>query len=707
MRLLPRTPAPHPKEALFAYLLRLAEANCYPTPVYLAYAAGVSRTHWIRPYPSYPAQALAPLVSGDVEAFERLAYRSIVGNSMEFKLLDHNMGRWSGDVLRLMSPAICAECVREEGYISAFWDLAAAVACPRHARTAIERCQTCSKALGWYRPGLLKCRCNADICQMTGAAADEMVVSLMRLLDAKLERRSLLDCQVSGELPLNTFEAMPLFDFVRVIEVLGRIGEELVPRTDGTHLGRPDKVRRAANLLTQWPMRFQDWLVSLRSSHTQKAQARVLNRIDSVLFRRRTLSEGMVQLRRALSPVLSTVASRRSKVRPVKQTSGVVAPIVLTAIRIAGVQLGIPPQILAILRARGTYESKAEVGKRQKWRPEEIKAFGDRLLSMAGELAEPVAGLKLESLLALKFRNPAVKAEAVEAVLCGNLPVVGLSGTTPADLVLDAEIAGRWIREVRIREGGATYSMPEAATAIGVNLAAIPAAISAGLLKPILVGGLDRITVASVEEFLKVYVPVVSIARPLKTSVRRLVRFMDARSIKAIKLKRWGALQVEQPIVRREFQAEIEKLWLEEKAAAAAARKQRPDLEAQHMTTLSAFFQTVKDKGERLPSRAGRLDKSRIARACGFHRSEFDRRQSLAKMLKGALLEEQKRSSCGSLDEVDVLHSYIEECRRTGKDIPRTTTGKPNRRAIAAACGVSRGVFYRDVKAVRLIEEVA
>jgi hypothetical protein len=247
MRLLPRTPAPYADETLFAYMLRLSEANCYPDPRYLAYAAGVDRTHWNRPYPSYPAAQLAPLVGLEDKIFERMGYRAVVGNSLRFKLLDHAMGLRAANVLRLERSAFCVQCVREDGYVRAFWDIGSAVACPRHSCWGIDRCSTCERSLTWYRPGLLKCRCNADLGKMEGGPVEQMLVDLMKVLKAKVEGSDIAAREIATDLPISLVEAMPLFDCLRVIEVLGDVGARYSRKLGTDRVDRAEKVRYAAD----------------------------------------------------------------------------------------------------------------------------------------------------------------------------------------------------------------------------------------------------------------------------------------------------------------------------------------------------------------------------------------------------------------------------------------------------------------------------
>jgi hypothetical protein len=705
--LLPRTPAPYADETLFPYMLRLSEANCYPDPRYLAYAAGVDRTHWNGPYPSYPATLLAPLVGYEEKIFERMGYRTILGNSLRFKLLDHDMGLRAANVLRVERPAFCIQCVKEAGYVRALWDMAPAVACPRHASLGVDHCLTCGRLLTWYRRGLLKCRCNADLGEMAGVPADRLLVDLMKFLEAKIERSDMQAIEIASEFPVSLLEAMPLFDCLRLVEVLGDVGTKYSLKRGEDNVHRVEKVRCAASLLLEWPTRFHGWLESRDSLGGRPILPKVMSRIDIALFRGKKVSEGMRRLKETLNPLLArariaaSVANRKVAVRE-RARSQPSRPAHET-FRALSAGLGVHVQTLKLLRARGTYKSVVELGKRQQWRRDEITKFGQRLLSMAGAVAEPAPGTKLKALLALKFRNPDVKAEAVEAVLSGKLPVIGLAGPQPVDLVLDAAVADQWVREMRLREGDGTYSFPEAAAAIGVDMTVIPDAISIGLLATVQIGDLIRVTGASVEVFLATYQPVIQLAKQLETTATQLVRFIDGRGLQTLCLKRTSG-RAEQAIFLRKLQPEVSRLWLEEKKRFADARPLQVCPEAERMSALTAYVDRTKKDGMPLPRRAGHLDKSAVAQACGFSRNEFYVRPELARLLAEACLEEKKRARYGSLDAVDVLRAYLLERRESGLGIPRKANGRPNKLLIAHDCGVSRNVFYKDEVAARMIE---
>jgi hypothetical protein len=683
-------------------MLRLSEANSYRSPRYLSYTANVPRTHWLLPYPSYPSKMLAPLIGGHEEALERMGYNTIVGNAVHSKLLDHDLGRHTTALMRLRMPALCVECVKEDGYIRAFWDLAAAVACPRHGRLAVEQCQTCDKPLSWYRPGLLTCRCNADIGVATSSLADELLIDLMKLLEAKIERRPLIEAQVASQFPLRSFEVMPLYDFLRVIQVMGEAGDFRGSVGDKSNARGADAVRLAASLLLDWPRHLASWLESIDCSHGLPVGNRVINRIVAALFRRKPLSEGLQQLKDALSPLLrarktlvhtsaSTAESRHGK------NEDAAACHNSSTFRMAVARLGIPPSTLNLLRSRGSYQSEVERRRRQPWRPAEIEAFGHRLLALSAGRGGSPDGVKLKALLARKYRNAVVKAELVEAVLRGVLPVVGLDGDKPADLLLEAGAVERWVNEARLREGKGTITIAEAAREIDLSPPAIPTAIRVGLLDVVVVDESTRVTRASVDRFRERYVPLVQLARRLNTSSSRLVRFVERRGMQVIRLTRAGECDAEQPIMLRESQSRVEGLWAEEIAREAAEQKTRVNPGPERSATLAAYLKTMKAKGIRLP------DKSKIARACGFQRNEFYMRPELARQLDLALEEQQLRGGQANLEPIERLRTYLENLSTSGGQIP-LWGGKPKLQAIASACGIDRNIFYKDPEARLMVD---
>jgi len=675
--------------------------------MYLARRANVPRTHWLRPYPSYPANLLAPLIGGYEEALERMGYTTVVGNAVHFKLLDHDLRRGVADLMRLKSPAVCVECVREEGHIGAFWDMAAAVACTRHGRLAVEACEACGKPLAWHRPGMLRCRCNADIGVMTGLRADETLLDLMTILEAKFEHRSVLQCQVANAFPLQNLEAMPLFDLLRLIHALGDAGRIGGSVSEKANAHSAEAVRFAAGTLLDWPRNFVNWIDAVASSHAAAVGERALNRIFNSLFRRKPLSDGLRPMADALSPVLHTRRAVKGTAKMAPENRNKSGPDAeagqsQSALRMAVLRLGISAATLALLRSRGTYQSHVVRGQRQRWRPDELEAFGQRLTALAVGKNASVRAVKLEALLGRKFRNTRVKAEIVEAMLQGDLAVVGMDGARPADLLLDANAAEQWVHETRLREGQGAITMAETAAALDLNPPTIPAAISEGLLETV-AGDATRVTRASIDQFRERYIPIVQLAHALDTSAAALVRFVERHGMPVIRLKRGGVSDAEQPIMRRESKAKVEALWAENQAQKDASRRPRVHPESERLAALAAYLVSMKVTGQALPRRAGNLDKSKIARACGFERNEFYVRPKLARLLDDAVLDEQKRVGVASLKPIELLRSYLEERAESGSALPRSW-GRPNRQLIASACGFDRGEFYNTPELVAMLD---
>jgi TniQ len=711
MNPLPRTPAPRPDEGFFAYLLRLSQANAYLTPRYIAYTANVARTHWMQPYPAYPAMNLAPLIGGHEVVLKRMSYRTEVGHSIRYKLLDHEIGRKHRGLLRLMAPVFCVECVKEDGYIRAFWDLAAAVACPRHRRPATHQCATCHQPLKWYRPGILRCQCNGDLGMPALVYVDTLLVDLMKVLEAKVDRRPLAASVGAAQLPFSILEDMPLADLLRVIDVFGNAAcpEETTDTRGPPGVG---KVGAAARLLSQWPSGMNRWLQSIKATQAADPMPVPVRRIYSVLFRKRQLSAGLRHLKEGFLNLCSShwptaMIAEPAVKRPARALKAENAPSrQRTLQRAASATLGIPTSTLHILRDRGVYGSEVQHGKRHTWRQEDVQAFRGRMLTLADGVPAGAAAVKLGTLLGLKVRNQAAKADLVEAVLWGKLPVVGLDGDKPSDLLLNRVEAYRWIHEIRVREGGGTYSFPQAARQIGLDCAVIPAALKAGLLEGTKVGELIRIPVASVARFQELYVAVVHIAAQMKRSVRRLTRFIERNGLNVIYLARTGS-GITQPVILRETQSRIEELWNEEMAKETACKRALPaDVERNRMATLTKYLQRMKARNNALPRHSGKLDKSVIARACGFHRNDFYGHAELTKLLIAADLAEQKEKGLELLKPIEVLRSYLADCHLNRKSIPRTPNGKPNKLAIASACSIHRKIFYNDAVARRLIDQV-
>ena len=295
MPLLCRTPRPQQTESLFGFVLRASEANGYDTPRHIWRAADLPRGSDLAP--RFPTEPLAALLGLKRDALHPLAYRANLEGRGSFKILGHHLGDdLRGEPLRLKHPAFCQRCVAETGYIDAYWDLSAAVACPIHRTTVLTACPACRRRIGWERPGLLTCGCGGSLLEIEGPEASLPVLQLMRLLQSRLHGRTSAIPNARG-LPLEHLVSMPFSGLLHLIAILGAIagaenGGSAAPRSSPaarassapaavpaklpSAQGYPAaQVEAAAQILSDWPHGYHDFLRTLGEHNLASGQRTV------------------------------------------------------------------------------------------------------------------------------------------------------------------------------------------------------------------------------------------------------------------------------------------------------------------------------------------------------------------------------------------------------------------------------------------------
>ncbi len=228
MPLLCRTPQPQLTESLFGFVLRVSEANGYDTPHHIWKSAGIPRGSECAPrFPTEPLAAVLGLKRGTLHP---LAYRSDLKGRGSFKILGHPLGdAVRGAPLRLKHPAFCPRCVSETGYLDAFWDLSAAVACPVHGSAVLTVCPTCRTRIRWDRPGLLTCQCGGSFRDAPTRVSSPVIVDLMTLLQSRLHGQT-GSIQNPGGLPLEHLVGMPFSALLHLVAVLGEVAASVKAR---------------------------------------------------------------------------------------------------------------------------------------------------------------------------------------------------------------------------------------------------------------------------------------------------------------------------------------------------------------------------------------------------------------------------------------------------------------------------------------------
>ncbi len=292
MPLLCRTPRPQQTESLFGFVLRASESNGYDTPRHIWRAADLPRGSDLAP--RFPTEPLAALLGLKRDALYPLAYRANLEGRGSFKILGHHLGdNLRGEPLRLKYPAFCPRCVAETGYIDAYWDLSAAVACPIHGATVLTACPACRRRIGWERPGLLTCGCGGSLLEMKGPEASLPVLDLMRLLQSRLHGRT----SNTGGLPLEHLVSMPFGALLHLIAILGAIASaenggsadprsSLAARASSAAVAVPAELSSAqgcpaaqveavAQILSDWPHGYHDFLRTLGEHNLVSGQKTV------------------------------------------------------------------------------------------------------------------------------------------------------------------------------------------------------------------------------------------------------------------------------------------------------------------------------------------------------------------------------------------------------------------------------------------------
>jgi hypothetical protein len=268
--MLVRTPAPMPTESLFGYILRVSETNGYDTPYqilnYAGYKEGDLRSS------RFPVGKFAEILGRKTSELEAIAYNIIEKDgSRTSKILNHKLGvrlsnkklgtRSPRDFLRLKKPVFCPQCVQEKKFIDSFWDLNFAVACPRHHCQLLDACPYCEKALGWYRPGLLTCNCSANLANADVEPASTSIVELMSIMEAKLHCTSTLNLPNTLGFPMQEMENQSLRSFMWITARLGyyNLFSKEIHETKGQY----KTMEAASEVLSDWPSGYHRFLHQL------------------------------------------------------------------------------------------------------------------------------------------------------------------------------------------------------------------------------------------------------------------------------------------------------------------------------------------------------------------------------------------------------------------------------------------------------------
>jgi hypothetical protein len=176
---------------------------------------------------------------------------------------------------RTKHAGVCLECVRDHGFIDAFHELKYALACPLHQVKVINTCHVCHKHLTWHRQGLTKCSCGADLSEMLPEpCTDKAMLALLDILHAKLLQQPLNHAQMTecGFL-IEAIEQLSIQTLLSMIYRFGLFNNKQAGQQNGK-VSDADwmALKTTANVLTDWPHRFHDYL---EQAHASSANLKV------------------------------------------------------------------------------------------------------------------------------------------------------------------------------------------------------------------------------------------------------------------------------------------------------------------------------------------------------------------------------------------------------------------------------------------------
>jgi len=673
--LLVRTPPPKASESLLGYALRVSEANGYDTPWHVFRLAGVGPDEMQSP--KLQVGKLAKVLGLRSSALEPMGYSCEEGGESSYRLLGQSLGKGASEgYLRLRKPAICTQCVEGKGHIDAFWDLSAAVACPDHQCKVLEKCPECSMPLSWFRPGLLQCRCGANLASAAAEPIDAALAEFMGFLRAKLQGVSLATKANTSGFPVEHLEGLALLTLMQLAKNLGQ--HELLNRGVDAD-GASSAVEASVEVLRDWPAGYHQFLArtgerlaqrgvvggGLRrqfepfyesmfkgrtwSKHTEFLRSEFVNFglrqwgravLDNKLLRgqqpterrfitksefarryglskptlERLISEGSVRVEVAATEHSSRTAVDLASTTPPTEKAG------LVTVREAAAQVGLPVSVLRHLREVGVFSKSPRVGHGTSWFRDDVQAFLEAGRGLPQQTLEgPV--VSLESVMRRKLRDAAAKGGVVAAVFDGRLVCAGLQGQNLSGLMLDKKQVEDIVRLKRREVEGTTYSVADAAVETGLDRAVMDHAIELGYLQASAEEGRSvRVLASSVERFNERFVSLVRLAKERGTLARNLLSRCRERGLPVVELRRSGRVS-SQPILTRSNAAELVKDW--DQARLVESRRKFEARRLSQLESLRGYLDSLRERAEPLPRRAGNPNKAVIARACGFGRDVF------------------------------------------------------------------------------------
>ena len=684
MSLLVVTPSHKANESLWGYALRISEENGYETPWHMLNYVGIDQR--AMKTAGFPHQKLAILVGKPAIALEPISYSGQVANGVrEFKILGHGLGKSvKYNPLRLKHPSLCLQCIVQDGHINAFWDLTIAVACPQHKVQPISHCHECGASLSWFRRGLMKCKCGADLVAENTTEIPQVIIDLMSLLWAKLNQDSLFKLENKSNFPIEELNKMPMRSFLALIPALAKLVNDLENSTDPASIF--NDVLEAARIFEGWPRNFHAFLrnyaakskkINVHSASLRKrfeslyqslfkwpmfAKDIAFMRSEFINFGLQEWGDGIVDNRMVGSEnkqkryVSISELAQQLGVRPItikgwaekgklkfrKIVVGNQARYVgdtqllpkpkesdsiIMRDRQAAAYIGLPVKVLSALRDSGIYVVEYIPKFKKPYAEQDLCNFKAQLLAKSilidGDLIDYEYILTLKYVIQeIRFRSANGKADFITAYLRGEILSVGKTAESLEKIYFKKSDVTFFAQQYRGRLNViiGAITYTEASFLIGCDTGAIVALIDAGLIFKLADKNSVSLDRQSVENFSANYVGLAQISAERKTSSSRLLRLCNEHSVSVLTVSRKEA-GTALFIKRCDLFHLIDLIKLYPSRSESLAKNK---LQLNDVPSkFKRYLDELRNRNEFLPQRAGKLNKRKIAAECGFDRNSF------------------------------------------------------------------------------------
>ena len=164
------------------YVLRMTSVNGIPYGDFIASVASPGHRY----LPSVAVGYVAYLFGADATRLRRAVperYRSSGQNHIRF--MGHELTR--PYLVRSTRSQVCPQCLDEEGYAKAIWELSLSTVCTVHRVRLVDTCESCARSLSWRRPTLTECWCGLDFRTSKTEEVASVELEFNQLLLARLD----------------------------------------------------------------------------------------------------------------------------------------------------------------------------------------------------------------------------------------------------------------------------------------------------------------------------------------------------------------------------------------------------------------------------------------------------------------------------------------------------------------------------------------